>query len=298
VDGDRIYAIGVSGDLVCLQRADGKLLWHKSLVTDFGGKVPNWGYTESPLVDGDRVIATPGGSGATVVALNKITGNLILNWQVPEGDAAAYTSVIAEEIDGKREYIAFLTGGVVGLSATDGKFLWRTHRPANGIVIATPVYRDHLLFASTAYNKGGGLVRLTTGPGGEMKADDVYFDQTYQNHHGGVLLIGDYVYYSEGHQIARLTCREFKTGKLMWADENKTKCSLVYADGNIYARSEKGTMMLLEANPNKLVVKGSFEQPDRSGKNAWSHPVVAGGRLYLRDQDILLCYDVHDPALK
>lgn len=291
VDGDRVYALGTSGDLVCLDAASGKVRWHKNLVGDFGGSIPNWGYTESVLVDGEKLIAAPGGREATIVALNKMTGEPVWKSPVPGGDRACYSSAIAVDMDGKRQYIHYLSGGVVGVAAQDGKFLWRYAKPANGIVIATPVYHDHHVFASTAYQKGGGLVKLTTTPDG-VSAEEVYFSTDYQNHHGGVILVDGYLYYAEGHNPAYLTCREFKTGKLAWQHKEKSKVSLAYADGYFIARNERGPVTLVEANPKEYVEKGAFDQPDRSGAAAWAHPVLAGGRLYLRDQDIMLCYDI------
>lgn len=295
IDGARMYALGVSGDLVCLETATGKEVWRKNLINDFGGRLPNWGYCESPLVDGEKLIVTPGGQ-KTLVALNKSTGELMWTGAVPQADAACYSSAIAANVDGQRQYIQYVTGGVVGVAASDGKFLWRYDHPANGIVISTPIYHDNHVFASTAYQKGGGLVKLSTNPDKTVKAEEVYFDQQMQNHHGGILLLGDHMYYAEGHSPARLVCREFKTGKMVWEDTAKRKVSLSYADGMLFARNERGTMLLFEATPRGMVEKGSFEQPDRSGKDAWAHPVVAGGRLYLRDQDVLLCYDIKDPA--
>jgi outer membrane protein assembly factor BamB len=173
VDGDRLYALGVGGELVCLQVSDGKLVWQKNLVSDFGGSVPRWGYSESPLVDGNKVIATPGGRSATIVALNKGTGAVIWKAAVPEGDAAHNSSVIAADVDGKREYIAFLGGGVVGVAANDGKFLWRYDNPANDTAnCSTPIYRDGHVFAASAYNTGGGLAKLSTTENG-MTATEV-----------------------------------------------------------------------------------------------------------------------------
>ena len=295
LDGDKLYALGTSGDLVCLNTATGKEIWHKNLVADFGGQVPNWGYCESPLIDGEKVVVTPGGR-QTLVALNKTNGEVIWRGQVPQGDGAAYSSAIAADVDGQRQYIQYVVGGVVGVAAKDGRFLWRYNHPANGIVIATPIYHDHHVFASTAYGKGGGLVKLTTMPDGSVNAEEVYFDQQMQNHHGGILLLGDNMYYAEGHNGASLVCREFKTGKLLWQDTQKRKVSLTYADGLLFARNERGDMMLVEANPKAMVEKGSFNPPDRTGKAAWAHPVVAGGKLYLRDQDVLQCYDIKNAA--
>jgi len=290
VDGDRLYALGVSGDLVCLNVTDGKLLWRKNLVREFGGHVPGWGYSESPLVDGEKVVVTPGGREATLVALNKTSGEVVWKCQVPGGDPAAYSSCIAADVGGQRQYIQFLSHGVVGVSATDGKFLWRFDAPANnrGIQCSTPLFRDNLVFAASAYRHGGALARLTNGPNG-VTAEQVYFTRNMQNHHGGMILVGDYLY---GFNESTLTCLNFKTGEVVWEDRSVNKGSLGYADGHLYARGERGAVALVEATSTGYVERGRFDQPDRSGKNAWSHPVIANGRLYLRDQDILLCYDV------
>jgi outer membrane protein assembly factor BamB len=289
VDGDRLYALGESGDLVCLQVADGKLLWTKNLVNDFGGRVPGWGYSESPLVDGEKVIATPGGSGATLVALNKENGDVIWKAQVPAGNNAQYASAIIADVDSQRQYIQFLGGGVVGIAAKDGKFLWRYDNPANHTAnIATPIYRDHLVFAASGYSTGGGLARLMTSPSG-VSATEVYFTKRMQNHHGGVVLVGDNLYGFDG---SNLTCLNWKTGEVAWSDRSVGKGSLVCADGHLYVRSEHGTLALVEATPSGYVEKSRFEQPERSREPAWAHPVVVGGRLYVHDQDLLFCYDV------
>lgn len=290
VDGDRIYTLGVSGDLVCLNAVDGRLLWQKNLVREFGGSVPHWGYAESPLIDGDRVVVTPGGRAATLVALNKANGEVLWRCPVPGGDPAAYSSCILADVGGQRQIIQFLSRGVVGVSAQDGQFLWRFNAPAcdRGIQCSTPIYHDNHVFAASAYRHGGALGRLTNGPDG-MTAEQVYFTRQMQNHHGGMILVGDYLY---GFNESTLTCLKFKTGEVMWEDRSVNKGSLGYADGMLYARGERGSVALVEATPSGYVEKGRFDQPDRSGKSAWPHPVIANGRLYLRDQDILLCYDV------
>jgi outer membrane protein assembly factor BamB len=289
VDGNRLYALGISGDLICLQVADGKLVWKKNLVSDFGGSVPGWGYSESPLVDGEKVIATPGGQQATLVALNKANGDVLWKAQVPGGDNAHYSSAIVADVDGQRQYIQFLGGGVVGVAAKDGKFLWRYESPANRIAnIATPIYRDHHVFAASAYNTGGGLARLATNSSG-VSATEVYFTRRMQNHHGGMVLVGDHLYGFDG---SNLTCLNWKSGDVAWSDRSVGKGSVVSADGHLYVRGEGGSVALVEATPTGYVEKSRFETPDRSREPAWAHPVVAGGRLYLRDQDVLFCYDV------
>jgi outer membrane protein assembly factor BamB len=289
IDGDRLYTLGESGDLVCLQVADGKLVWQKNLVKEFGGEVPRWGYSESPLVDGDKVIITPGGGEAAIVALNKRTGGVIWKAQVPGGNEAHYSSVIAVDALGQRQYIQFLGGGVVGIAAKDGKLLWRYESPANRTAnISTPIYRDQHVFAASGYNTGGGLAKLTTNASG-VTATEVYFTRRMQNHHGGMVLVGDHLYGFDG---SNLTCLNWKTGEVAWSDRSVGKGSVAAADGHLYARGERGAVALVEATPKGYVEKGRFEQPERSREPAWAHPVIAGGRLYLRDQDILLCYDV------
>lgn len=290
-DGDRLFTLGVSGDLVCLALADGRVVWRRNLVEDFGGRVPGWGYSESPLVDGDRVIVTPGGAAATLVALRKEDGEPVWRSQVPGGDPAHYASPIVAEIEGVRQYVAFLAGGVVGVAAADGRFLWRYAAPANRTAnCSTPIHRNGQVFAASAYNTGGGLARITRAPGGEgFTAEEVYFTRQMRNHHGGMVLVDDYLY---GFDESNLTCVEFATGRVAWTNRSVGKGSLVCVDGHLVARGERGEVALVEANPGEYVEKGRFAQPERSSKNAWAHPVVAGGRLYLRDQDLLLCYDV------
>jgi outer membrane protein assembly factor BamB len=291
VDGDRVYALGLNGDLVCLTAADGKEVWRKDLVKDFGGGVPGWGYSESPLVDGDRVIVTPGGKNATLVALDKKSGAVVWKGVVPQSDHAQYSSVVAATVAGKREYVQFVSGGVVGL-AEDGTFLWRYDAPHNGTAnCSTPIVRDDHVFAASGYGTGGGLAKLTT-EGDKVKAEEVYFTKKMRNHHGGMVLIGDYLY---GSDEEFLTCLEFKTGKVMWAERKPGKGSIAAADGLLFYRNEGGPVVLVEANPEKYVELGRFQPKDRSGQPAWPHPVIANGRLYIRDQDVLSCYDVKKP---
>jgi outer membrane protein assembly factor BamB len=291
VVGDRLYALGASGDLVCLQVSNGKALWRKNLVRDFGGVVPRWGYAESPLVDGNRVIVTPGGRAATLVALDRTSG--ALNWkaQVPQGDGAGYASAVATNAGGRRQYVQFLAGGVVGVAAADGRFLWRYNAPSTrfGINCSAPIVQDNFVFAAAGYNTGGGLARLATAPGGGMTATQVYFTRDMRNHHGGMVLVNGYLY---GFDESNLTCLDFKTGAVKWSNRSVGKGSVTYADGRLYARSERGPVALVEATPRSYMEKGRFEQPDRSGKTTWPYPVIASGRLYLRDHDHLLCYSV------
>jgi len=318
VDGQRLYVEGLAGNVVCLQVKDGEIVWQHSLTEDFGGRVPNWSYRESPLVDGDKVICTPGSADATLVALDKLTGKTIWKAQVPSGSdagsagpggrpggfgggsvGAAYSSAIAFDFDGVRQYVQLTSRALISVAASDGKFLWQYDKPANrfGIICATPIYYDGMVFASSAYGAGGGLIKLSKDADGSVKAEEVYATTDMQNHHGGMILLDGYLYgASGGNEGGALACLDFKTGKVMWDQREsvgrRAKGSVTLADGRLYYRMENGTMVLIEPNPEQYIERGRFEQPDRSRLPAWPYPVIANGKLYIRDQDVLLCYDV------
>jgi outer membrane protein assembly factor BamB len=299
VDGDRLYVVGVGGDLACLEAANGKIVWRKNYAKDFHGKMMSgWGYSESPLVDGDKLICTPGGETAALAALDKKTGNTIWTTKYPDAGGSGYASVMPAEVGGIRMYITWLKNAVIGVAAKDGKYLWSYGKIANHTAnIPTAVVRgDHVLISS-GYSEGGLALLKLTASGGSVKAEDVYkFGNTkLQNHHGGMVLVGDHVYFGHGHGKGIPVCVEFLTGKTAWREENppgKKSAGVLYADGNLIYRWQDGTVGLVEATPKKFTLKGTFKQPDRSDNDAWTHPVIANGKLYLRDQGVLLCYDV------
>lgn len=286
-----VLVLGQWGDLCCYQADTGKEVWRKDLTKDFGGAYPSWGYSESPLVDGDKIMVTPGGSQGAVVALNKKTGELI--WQSKDfTDPAQYSSLIVEELGGVRQYIQLTGENVAGIAAADGKLLWKVRRKGNVAVIPSPVYDNGLVYVSSGYGVGCNLFKISAADG-KFSGEQVYANKVMANHHGGVVRVGDYVYgYSEGKGW---TCQDLKSGEAKWQEREKLgKGSLVCADGRLYLRKEdgKGTVALIEPSPEGYKEHGRFDQPDRSGKNSWPHPVVIDGRLYLRDQDVLLCYNV------
>ncbi len=303
VDGDFLYAVSSDGKLVRASVKDGKISWSKDIRKEFQGAPGGWMYTESPLIDNDVLVCTPGGNKSAIVAMKKETGEVIWKTAIvgvksdkknkKTGEiqnfntGAAYSSVVSATINGTHQYVQFLAGGVIGVDAKTGKFLWHYDAPANGINCSTPIVHDNTVFAASAYGVGGGLARITN----DGSAQEVYFRKEMQNHHGGMILIGDYLY---GTGSGTLICLDYKTGKIAWNERGVGKGSIAYADGLLFHRSEggKGPISLVEATPKGYVEKGRFDQPDRSKVSAWSHPVVAGGRLYLRDWDILLCYDV------
>ena len=478
VDGDRLYVLGLAGNLACLQVADGKIVWQKNFVQDFGGRIPTWSYRESPLIDGDKLICTPGAANAMLVALEKLTGKTIWKSALPASPAtetsapagggggqgnfggfsignnlgpqmfaqadankdqklsrpeftaladawfdrldpekagkvtaaqfaerfydaaprpqntpgqeagpqrrpsrstapafvtaadtdkdgsvtrdelkntfakwydqwdadksgalteeklragltaalptpqfggggggargfggrgggggeagAAYSSAIAIDFEGQRQYVQLAARALIGVSASDGKFLWRYDRPANRSTIncTTPLYRDGLVFAASAYGAGGGAVKLSKDGNGGVKAEEVWFSRDMENHHGGVAVVDGALYGANGgNGGGYLACLDFKTGEVLWnerdADKRRLKKgSMILADGRIYYRTEEGPIVLIEPNRKEYLERGRFEQPDRTSKPAWAHPVIANGKLYIRDQDTLLCYDV------
>lgn len=524
VDGERLYVIGLAGNVVCLKVEDGIILWQKNLVTDFGGVLPTWSYRESPLIDGNKLICTPGSDSAMLVALDKLTGATIWKSKAPDsssadsgrqednprspfagssgptgraggsttaitgtkdpelfltehwgmngfssripngqyvaklyfaetyegitgpgqrvfsfnvqgrefkdfdiwakaggskrayietvpvdvtngefriafttqtqspainaieiipqkdaaaseassagtirikagrstpftdskgqiwqpdkgfdggmaggpgatggfggiggatrgrgnsagssggfgagpgsgfggGSGAAYASAIAIDFEGQREYVQLTAKALIGVAASDGKFLWKYDRPANrmGVNISTPIYHEGMVFAASAYNAGGGMVRLGKKANGEITAEEVWFSRQMENHHGGVLILDDAVYGANGgNGGGYLACLDLKTGEVLWneADPAKRrlrKGSLAFADGRIYYRTEQGAVVLIEPSRKEYLERGRFEQPDRTSSPAWAHPVIANGKLYIRDQETLLCYDI------
>lgn len=500
---DQLYVIGMSGRIACLDASDGRIIWQRSLVDDFGGVAPMWSFRESPLVDGDQVICTPGAADALMVALDKRTGETIWKtkqptaasapgdtppgrsgdeprrqlppressegstptitgsknpelfvsehwgmtafshpvpngkylvklyfaetyngitdegqrvftfdveghettdfdiWKkaggprkaivesvpavvddgelnitfkqqvqspaikaieiIPQGDdadqsstarvkagesnpfkdsdgntwladqgftgggtspgfinrsggrpgrsggrgrfggfggprpGAAYSSAIAIEWEGIRQYVQFTANALVGVSTTDGEILWQYSAPANamGINCSTPIFQDGLLFAASAYGTGGGAVQLTKDPNGKISAEEAYFTSRMQNHHGGMIVVDGCLYGANGGNGGGImTCMDFQTGETLWRDREGPKGSLLLADGRLYLRGEEGEILLLEPSSDQFIERGRFDQPDRSDVPAWAHPIVANGKLYIRDQDLLLCYDV------
>ncbi|HEY1376935.1 MAG TPA: PQQ-binding-like beta-propeller repeat protein [Gemmataceae bacterium] len=288
VDGDRLYVLGSAGDLVCLDTA-GKERWRKHLTTDLGGKPGIWDYAESPLIDGDRLICTPGGPKTSLAALNKTTGDVIWTATVPEGGEAGYASPVIAEAGGVKEYVTFLRNGVAGVAAKDGKVLWLFGRDVGTTNCSTPIVRDGQVFESHAGPSASGCALLTLTPDAPGYKLEYFQKKSLNNHHGGVVLVGDYVYGTTGQELA---CVDLKTGEQKWSNRSVGKGSIAAADGRLYVRGEKGTVALVEATPAGYHERGRFEQPDRSKKFAWPHPVIAHGKLYLRDDDVLLCYDV------
>ncbi len=294
LDGDALYAMTSDGDLACLQAASGKVIWKKSVRAEFEGKPGKWAYAESPLIDGDVLVVTPGGPTATLVALKKKTGEVIWKSAVPGGDVAAYASAIVTEAAGRKQYVQFLDKGVVGVDAKTGQFLWRYDRTANGPAnIATPVAQNGYVYSTNARRFGAGLVQLHALNDG-VKAEEVYFERDAPNTLGGQVLLDGTLY---GTNQQGLTAIDFLTGKTKWKDATTGPGAVLFAEGNLYVHTESNEVLLVEASPEAYREKGRFQPPagpkhTRNREVAWTYPALANGRLYIRDLGTLWCYDV------
>lgn len=292
VDGDAVYVLGSDGDLACLEAGTGKIRWQKNVRSEFGGKPGQWAYAESPLVDGDVVVCTPGGESATLVALNKKTGELVWKSAVPGGDAAGYASIVIGSIAGTKQYVQFLAKGLVGVNARDGKFLWRYDRvgqgsPAN---IPTPVVFEDYVFAG-ANRTGGGLVKIVSKEG-KFEVEPVYFEAKMPTGIGGVVKVGKELYGTSGRSML---CLDFLTGQIRWEEAGIGAASSLFADGRIYLHGENGDVAMVEATAEGYRELGKFtppEMPERGNSKAWAYPVLADGKLYIHELGTVWCYDV------
>jgi outer membrane protein assembly factor BamB len=286
-DGALVYGLGQEGSLVCVQAATGREGWRKNM-RDYGGEMMSgWGYSESPLIDGQMLVVTPGGNKGTVAALNKMNGAPV--WQSAQlKDKAPYSSLVPAEIGKVPQYIVFTENSVAGIAAKNGQVLWKGDCAGKTAIASSPVHKDGYVFVSSGYGVGCHGFQVSAA-GAQFKAQQLYADNKIQNHHGGSVLVGDHVYalFDGG-----LMCVELKTGKVAWQNGSVGKGSITCADGMLFCRSERGPVALVEASPESYKEKGRFDQPDRSKLESWANPVVFGGKLYLRDQDVLLCYDV------
>lgn len=292
VDGDRLYVLTEGGDLACV-KIDGTAVWQRNILRDFNGRQLQWLISESPLIDGPNVIVSPGGPGAGMVKLDKMTGKTV--WTSKDlSDPAGYSSIIAADVKGVRTYMTFTAAAGVGVRASDGKLMFRYPRAANRTAnITTPLFFNDKVFFTSAYGTGGGLVELNV-DNGEVVSREVYFTTNMKNHHGGVVLVDGHLY---GFNDSILSCLDFATGNLVWRDRSVGKGSVTFADGHLYIQGENNVFGLAEATPTGYREKGRFEIPDK-GLPSWAHPVISDGRLYVRNQDMLLVYDIKAPAVR
>jgi outer membrane protein assembly factor BamB len=303
IDGDFLYAVGNDGNLICVETATGRKVWTQKMRTSLGGKQPSYGYAESPLVDGNLVIATPGGKEGVLAAFDKKTGALKWRSTTCAGDAP-YTSIIAMEVGGVRQYVQGVgdVSRVVGVRASDGQLLWEFKL---GVLVGTPICGDDCVCASSGV--GCKLVKIKP-EGDKFKAEEIYANGALKNHIGGVILVDGYLYgYTVGRGVGYtigvgITCQDFKTGKAVWNKKGGGSGSLTFADGNLYCFHDNGEMLLIKATPNGCKVRGKLRIPEKSkilvpgGGSTYTSPVVANGKLYVRDLDLIFCYDISKPS--
>lgn len=289
-----VFAIDPKGAVACLNAEDGKEVWSKHLVADFKGQMGGWGFSESPLVDGANLILAPGGKEAGMVALDKKSGDVVWKASELQPGKAEYATIIATEINGVRQYVKLFESQVVGVSAADGKLLWTSAWPGKTAVIPTPIVDGNEIYVSSGYGVGSKLFKVNA----DNSTEDVWVNTVMKNHHGGVIKVGDHLYgFSDG---GGLICQDWKTGEMVWNEKGQftSKGSVHVADGHLYALNEEdGTLTLVEISPSEFKQKGQFkldpQSPNRNPKGkVWTHPLVLDGKLYLRDQEYIVCYDV------
>ncbi len=303
VDGDLLYLVTSDGQIACLRTADGSLVWKRDFKKDWNGRMMSgWGYSESPLVDGNLVLCTPGGPDAMVVALNKRTGREAWRCAVPQNAGgrsrgAGYASIVVSNAGGVKQYVTIVGQGLIGIRASDGRFLWGYDRIANGTAnIPTPLVEGDYIFASTGYGAGAALLKIT-GRGNQVRAEEVYFKsgKELQNHHGGMVLHNGHVYLGHQHNNGFPMCVEMKSGDVKWGGDirgpGRGSAAVIYADGNLIFRYQDGLMAMIEATPDEYRLKGTWK-PEHVQGPSWAHPAIADGKLYLREQDKLMCYDL------
>ena len=289
VDGDHVYGLSAHGDLVCANRSDGSVAWRLNILEEFNARNIGWGISESPLIDGDRLICTPGGRDATMVALDKRTGSVVWTVLHKSQTPAGYASPIRCRLAGVDQYVTFAHHNVFGVDLDGKNVLWSHSEAANGTAnCSTPVPWQDSVFYASAYGTGGALVDVSES-GSVQQASTNFFTRKMENHHGGMVVVDDHVYGTDG---GALTCIDLRTGDIAWQKRSVGKGSVIAADGHLYLRSEQGPVALVELNASEYVEKSRFDQQHRSEKPAWSHPVICGKRLYLRDWDKLLIYDL------
>lgn len=294
VDGAVLFALSSDGDLTALETTSGKLRWKKNLRSDFAGKPGRWAYSESPLVDGNTLVCTPGGGEATVLALNKQTGAVLWKSVLPDGDEAGYSSPMLAQVGGAKQYVQIAQKGIVGIDAQTGKSLWHYNKAVSrfGANIPSPLVMGDRIYTSGA-GTGGAILKLK-GQGAAVTAEELFFEAKYPLAIGGVVKVGEFLYGTTGQA---LQCVDLSTGKIKWEERSIGTASLCTADGLLFLHGENGEVALVEASPEGYHEKGRFTPPtppERANQmeKAWAYPVLANGRLYLRDLNVLWSFGV------
>ncbi len=295
VAGDHVFGLTCTGTLICVRTSDGKEVWRRTM-QDFGGSMPGYGFSESVLVEGNLVVCTPGGQRGSVVALETNTGKL--HWQSSAiTDGTHYASMLPVNHHGERQLIQLLPSQVVGLSPEDGRVLWKIARDGPIAVATTPIYRNGYVYVSSAYGAGCLMFHV----GADNRVEEIYRNKILRNHHGGVVLAGNMLIGSDGNNSNRgFICQDFLEGKRVWHERTGLGGgAVIYADGRLYILGEHDAVVrLVEVSEEGWTLHGKFQMDPpsdhRKSGRVWTHPVIADGKLYLRDQEYLFCYDVRE----
>jgi outer membrane protein assembly factor BamB len=284
IDGNKLYYETPNGEVSCLDARTGQKVWSVDIMQRFRGQNIGWALSESVLIDGNNVICSPGGPNAGVVALNKANGETV--WACKElSDKPGYASPIVFDLQGVHQIVTMNSVAAVGIHAKTGKLLWRhEHRTNYDANIPTPIFYKGTVFIDSGYGKGGALLKLNPGDARQVWTTDL------DNHHGGIVLVDEHLYGSS--QNGKWMCVELRTGRTAYADGGVGKGSVTCADGMLYMLSEQGTMGLAPATPNGHTVVSRFRVPAGGSGEVWAHPVVCGGRLYIRHGDALHAFDI------
>lgn len=300
VDGDRVYAVTANGDYVCLAADSGREIWRKHFAKDFDGKKSNWGFCDYPLVDGDRLVLTPGGQKAALVALNKMTGEPIWSCSLPEADTAAHAVLAVADIGGTRQYVNHLSKRMVGVAAQDGKLLWQYDGLKTQIATThAPIIRNGQVFYASGYGVGHALLTL-----GQADSAWKVVEEYRQRSRAYVPWLGSPTALDDGVMVntsSGLQWVDWKTGSVLWEEKSLGRCTYTVADGKVFVRTQSGRMLLGTAAAKGWSLVSEFSPPKTDAKDrsmdtpAYTFPVVANGYLYIRDFDSLSCYDVRAP---
>ncbi len=296
VDGDMLYVINPHGRLVAAKASNGDIVWSRDLKDDLGGKKKDsWGYSESPLIDGDNLICTPGGPKATVVALNKATGKTIWTCQREGDPGAGHSCVVISNVGGRKVYVQNTGGGPLGIDAESGQLLWDYDISPPTAFIPTPIIDGDYVYTVAGYGTGGALLRQVATPKG-VNIEEVYGLQTeLGNKHGGVIKIGDHLYFGKEDRSI-VICARMDNGEVAWQERGTGKGSIAIAaaDGKIFLRYQSGEVIMAEASPSGFTALGQLKTPTSGDgdKPSWAHPVVANQRLYLREDNTIYVYSL------
>lgn len=298
-----VYAMSFDGILVCCNSKTGEVVWKKSFSKDFGGKMESgWGYSESPLVDGNKLLCTPGGTKSMVVALDKKSGELLWSGKAPEGklrgnDGAGYSSIVISNAAGRKQYVQLIGHGIVSYDAQSGELLWHYDRVANTTAnIPTPLVSGNYVFCSTGYGDGGTALLEVVREAKGLKVNEVYYKSSkeLQNHHGGMIMIGEHVYMGHGHNNGFPACVEWRTGKDLWEKGRGAgggSAAILAADKKLFFRYQDGVMAMIDTDTKAYKLLGKFKLATHNGES-WPHPVIVDGQMFIRDQDELVVYKV------